>query len=142
MPWLFLSCPSPAFCCAELLAVLGVRPSLYDLAGSLCMPWHDSQESAPIRHIQKVLCTHVRALCAGWAGGLISLHANLLEQTKQSVVVVTNNRGVFMAGRVGCLLPALAGFIGPASAGPCRPGRFSPKGVPPGRSFERKTVRK
>mgnify|MGYP000715562630 CR=1 FL=1 len=75
--------------------------------------------------------THVLALCAGWAGGFVSHLANLLEQTKRSVVVVTNNRGVFMAGRVGCPLPALAGFIGPASAGPCLPGRFSPKGVPP-----------
>jgi hypothetical protein len=57
-----------------------------------------------------MLRTHVLALCAGWVGGLVSRHANLLEQTKSSVVVVTNNRGVFMVGWVGCLSPALAGL--------------------------------
>jgi hypothetical protein len=61
------------------------------------------------------LCMHV---LPGWVGGSVAHHAHLLEQTKSSVVVVTNNRGVLWMGGWVCLLgPQLAASYAPVYQG-------------------------
>jgi hypothetical protein len=67
------------------------------------------------RQLHKMICGTMHARASGWVGGSVAHHAHLLEQTKSSVVVVTNNRGVTLVGWVGpsSLSPQLAASYAP-----------------------------
>ncbi len=67
-------------------------------------------------YIKRSVSIHVHMRMSGGWVGLSAHFANLLEQTKCSVVVVTNHRGVLPVGGWGELAPLL--LSGLSSEGP------------------------